>query len=420
MIIKRLAEKTLEFYLKNCGAVLVTGPKYCGKTFLSKELSKSQYYIKYKDVSKYGSYNIDDILNGEAPRLIDEWQEFPEVWDEIRHIIDMKPPGEKNGLYILTGSTKPFSDGLRLHSGTGRIYTMNLATLTFAEILNLDETNSLSLSELAKDKSSYKFMRTDHTPEKTNQLMLMGGWPELHAGANSDYKLLLKKYIDTLVGRDIASYSFNLSKDTLLRILKSIARLNGGQINKQVVLRDLEEDVSIDTINKYFNLLYDLEIIFDVPPWKNMNLRTKYKVKAKPKTYFCDTSLVCSLLDINSSKDFYEDLHTAGIIFETLVMKDLSVYAQTLGAKMYMFRDEQSHEVDAIFEFDDGSWWIIEIKLADRELNETINKLKNINKYFTVDGIYKEPSLKLIITDENATNNVDGDIFIIPHSLIRP
>ncbi len=420
MIIKRIAQKTLEYYIDNCGAVLVTGPKYCGKTFLSKSVSKSQYFIKYKDTSKYGSYNMNDILTGDYPRLIDEWQEFPEVWDEIRHIIDMMPPGEKNGLYILTGSTKPFDDGIRLHSGAGRIYTMNLATLTFAEILNLNETNSLSLHELANNNASYKFMRTNITPHDINNFMLMGGWPELHASEKGDYKLLLNKYIDTLVGRGIMSYNFNLSKDTLLKILKLIARVNGTQINKSSILREMDNEVSIETIDKYLNLLHDLDIIFDVFPWKNINLRSRYKIRTKPKTYFCDTSLVCRLLDINSQNDFFNDLNTTGIIFETQVMKDLTVYAQDLGAKIYFFRDEQDHEVDAIFEFDDGSWWIIEIKLADKELKSAVDKLNNIDRYITLDGKHTKPSLKLIITGGNSTNKMDGDLFIIPHALIRP
>ncbi len=435
MIIKRFHEEILKEYIKHAGAVLVSGPKFCGKTFLAEQVCKSCYFIPEKNAKELVTYNIETILNGEKPRLIDEWQEYPKIWDFVKYAVDRGDNGNKRGLYVLTGSTKPLGTSVSLHSGAGRILTMRMNTLTFAEILDLDENSSISLQKLASDPKEFKFIDNPCSIEQVNEYLLMGGWPELHANNDTKYKYLVDGYINSIITSDAKKIGSRIDKTKFHNFLKSVARLSTTQINKSTIVRDVFEDtptknskvdknkqeqMNIKTVNKCLDMLYDIDVIFNVPCWRKRNIRSRYKTRTKPKVYFCDTSLSCRLLEISSKDNLLNDFNTTGIIFENQVMKDLSVYAQLLEGELFFYRDEKDNEIDAIIEFENGTWWAIEIKLSEEEAIKSSNKLNDLTRLFTINGEHQEPSLKLVITNSKSAIKLINDVYVIPHTLIRP
>ncbi len=422
MNIKRIAEKILDEYLKVAGAVLLTGPKFCGKTYLANLKANSRYDFQRQDsllLKNSNSYDSRFLLEGQKPKLLDEWQELPIVWDLVRNYVDHGENGKHIGLFILIGSTKPIDRSEIKHSGAGRILKMSMATLTFSEILNLDSDKSITFFELIDNK--FKQLQNPLTIDEVNKLLLKGGWPFLYANDIDDYKKLVDGYIDSVI--DFSDYNnqykFNIDQQVLRNVLKSIARLTSSQIKKTTILEDVNKQLDRETLDKYMNILYDLDILFDVPVWKNSNIRSKYKIRTVPKTYMCDTSLVCRLLDINTINELMEDFNTTGIIFENQVMKDLNVFAQSLNGKLYFYRDEKGHEIDAIIELDDSRWIAIEIKLS---LLEAIEAVKTLNKNIDIlkmTGKHSKPCLKMIITNTEHTVLGEDNTYIIPHTLLK-
>ncbi len=420
-MIKRLIQTKIEKYLEDAIAVLITGPKYCGKTYLAEKLCKSAYFVSSsKEESELAVYSLDEILEGPNPRLIDEWQRIPIVWNAIKDRVDHKPDQKKHGAYILTGSTRPLNGKYNLHNGAGRFYRVSMGTLSFAEILNYDETKSISLTSLITQPQSFKVMNNPLTHDEINQIMLDGGWPAIYSGVIKNKDEVANQYIQSVVEGEVAKDNLRWDETVFRKILISLARLNGSQLNRNTIMTDLGITLNDRTLLKYLDILYTTDVIFDLEMWTPANFRSKYKMRSKPKTYFCDTSLVCSLLNITSTKQFYEDINTTGILFENQVIKDLKVYAQSLGAQLFYFRDEKGHEIDAIMQFKDGQWWAIEIKLSYNNLDKAIKNLNDIANLFNDSQTFKEPTLKLIITDTNSSMKINNNFFIIPHTLIRP
>ncbi len=420
-MIKRLIQPRIEKYLEDSIAVLLTGPKYCGKTYLAERLCKSAYFVpSSEEVNKLASYSLDEILEGPNPRLIDEWQRIPVVWNAIKDRVDHKPSNEKHGAFILTGSTRPPSGKHNLHNGAGRFYRISMGTLSFAEILDYDETKSISLTSLVTQPQSFKVIPNPLSHDEVNQMMLDGGWPAIYSGEIKNKDEVAGQYVQSVVEGEVAKDNLRWDETIFRKILISLARLNGSQLNRNTIIADLETTLNDRTLLKYLDILYTTDVIFDLEMWTPVNFRSKYKMRTKPKTYFCDTSLICSLLNITSTKQFYQDMNITGILFENQVIKDLKVYAQSLGAQVFYFRDEKGHEIDAIMQFKDGQWWAIEIKLSYNSLDKAIENLNNIAKLFDNSKEFKEPALKLIITDTNSSMKINDKFFIIPHTLIRP
>ncbi len=419
MIFKRIAEKTLNQYLKEAGAVLITGPKYCGKTFISNLVCKSSFILNNENLKQINIFGYSVALNGEKPRLIDEWQKDPVIWDEVRFAID-EAQDNKRGLYILTGSTKPINNAEISHSGAGRIYRMKLQTLTFAEIFMLEDNNSISLHDLFVTKK-LKEMNCDINFEKVDELLLKGGWPEVLKDNDINYKNFIKNYIQAVISNDLDdSVKFNIAPVVFKTVLKSLARLTSSQLNVSKIVTDIKNELDIRTVTKYLDMLYGLDFIFEVPVWRTSNIRSKYKTRTKPKTYFCDTSIVSNLLSINSIQDFMIDGNTTGIIFENQVMKDLLVYTQDLGGELYFYHDENDNEIDAIIELDSGEWCAIEIKLTINNSMDAASELVRKVELLKMDGKHPQPNFMMIITNCDKTYVTKDGVFIVPHSLLRP
>ncbi len=420
MYIKRIAEKRLEHLLKNASAISIVGPKWCGKTELAKRFANSSIIINSKTVKRIKEFGDDFVLAGDNPRLIDEWQVCPPLWDAVRENIDKRPFGNKIGLYMLTGSSKPFDQNEIIHDGAGRFVTLNLQTLTFAEIFANNDSNKVSLIDLFESKEITE-ATNDITLDEVDKLMLRGGWPQVIAENIEDSSSIVSEYIDDLANlKHNKLFDFRVDKEVCLNILKSLARLNTGAININTILKDINNEMSRETLDKYLDALYGLNVLFKVPVWGDANKRSSYKIRTKPKTYFCDTSLVCNLLDINDISDFYEDGSTTGLIFETQVMKDLSVYAEAIGAKLYYFRDEKGNEIDAILELKNGKWAAIEIKLSLTLAMEAIETLDKNVSLLNKSKMFSEPSFKAIITNADRVYKSKNNTYVIPHTLLRP
>ncbi len=420
MEIKRIIEKTIEEYLEFAGAILISGPKYCGKTFTALKNSKSHFFLQnIKDIEEIG---LDTILSGDKPRLIDEWQIYPHIWNVVRLNVDLSCIEHDNRTtqYILTGSTRPYDKSEIRHSGIGRIYPIIMQTLTFAEILALTDENSISIQKLLNNDKDWKNLENPLSVDKVIELIKKGGWPEIYANNINMYNKLVTNYIDQLCFPDRDITYFNVNKSVLNRILKSIARLTSSQMNVSTIEKDLNGDISRKTLDRYISILYDQDFLFDIPIWTSSNIRSSYRITTKPKTYICDTSLVCKLLDINSFDSFYKDLKTAGLIFENQVMKDLTVYAQALNGHLYFYRDEKGNELDAIIEFDDGRWIAIEIKLSEEAAINAAKNMDEVIKKMNLEGSHSQPQLRLIITNSSRVLALKNATLIIPHTVLKP
>ncbi len=423
MYIKRIAEKQLKYYLSGISVVLISGPKSSGKTFLASLFAKSSIEITDEVIQNYRNLGKEVITNGEIPRLIDEWQWLPQIWDMVRFDVDKRSLEEKMGAFILTGSSRPPSPDKIFHSGAGRILELKIQTLTFYELLQDKIENFISLEDLFNNQPFVEFIANPISLEAIDMMMIYGGWPLVVVNDYKNYQLYIDSYINSIINpksNDLKQYHFRIQNRTLRLVLKSIARLSGGVINKLKIIEDCKEEISRNSLDKYIDMLYDMSLLFDVPVWKNANIRSTYRFKTKPKTYLCDPSLVCKLLDIHNYDDFFKDGKTTGIIFETQVMKDLMVYAQAIGGQLYYYHDEKDNEIDAIIELADGKWCAIEIKLS---LNAAINAcpqlIKNIER-LKMEGKYSEPLFKMVITNADQTYITKSGVFIVPHTLLKP
>lgn len=420
MEIKRLLEPKFFYVLQNIGAVLIVGPKFCGKTYLGEKYTKSKisfgnlYYLKESEVSE------SLVIDGPKPRLIDEWQDFPVSWDMVRVAIDKgDAEGRHQGLFVLTGSSTPFNWSTIKHNGLGRILVFRLGTLTFCEILNLPEDKSISFKSLI-NQQKIKYMDNGLRIEESCNLLIIGGWPEYWAKKNIDNNVLIKAIIQSITKSKIDKLiNFYVSQTTLFNILHSFARLSTSPINISTVVEDQKNKVSRDTIEKYYQTLLYQEVIFELPIWNTHNFRSPYALRTKPKTYFCDTSIICHLLKIKNINDFSNDLKTAGIIFENQAIKDLKVFAELNDAQLYFYRDEKGNELDAIMELENGDWIAIEIKLSTKAAFDAVKKMDNTIKLMNVDSSKPLPLFKLIITNDTEAHQLIDGTYIIPLSLLR-
>ncbi len=421
MQIKRLLEQKFLHILENIGAVLIVGPKFCGKTYLGEKYTKSQisfgslYYLKESEVSE------SLVIDGDKPRLIDEWQDFPISWDMVKVAIDKGDEnGKHQGLFVLTGSSTPFNWNEIRHNGLGRLFVFPLSTLTFCEILDLPNDKSISFKDLINLKK-ITYMDSGLRIKESCDLLITGGWPGYWAEKNIDSNVLIKAIIQSITRTKVDNtINFYVSEITLLNILRSLARLTTTPVKISTVLEDQSNKVSRDTIEKYYQTLLDQGVIFELPIWNTHKFRSPYALRTKPKTYFCDTSIICNLLKIKNLDDFSRDLNTTGIIFENQAIKDLRVFAELNDAQLYFYRDERGNELDAIMEFDNGDWIAIEVKLSTMAAFDAVEKMNNTIRLMNIDSPKPLPLFKLIITNDTEAHQLKDGTYIVPLSLLRP
>ena len=417
--IDRLIDKKIEEYLSVFGAISIEGPKWCGKTWSSLNHANSVCYLDDDETKQKAKLSMDLILNEERPELIDEWNLVPETWDAVRRKCDETT---EKGNYILTCSTKLTDKEQKEkihHSGAGRIGKIKMYTMSLYE--SGDSTGKASLSEMLEGK--LKNQINDKTSlKKLANLIIRGGWPSNLNIAEDKIGIIPKSYIEAILDKDMNDDKTR-DKEKMTMLLKSLARNESTVASNSTLMKDINEIESNEqriesriTIDDYLNVLNRLHIIENQSSYSE-NYRSPNRVGKAPKRHFTDVSLACACLDLNSDK-LMNDLRTFGLMFESMCERDLRIYIESLGGKLFHFRDNVTGlKVDSILEFSDGEYAAVEINLGFNEVEDAKKSL--INFY---NSMVKKPKFMCIIvgyTDVIAKDPETG-IYIVPITALKP
>lgn len=418
---QRIADRLLERKLAGKGAVLIEGPKWCGKTTTAEQHAKSLLYMtesgKLEQHLQLARLNPALLLEGKKPRLIDEWQVAPSLWDSIRFESDHS---SSLGLFILTGSAVPADLSQVVHTGTGRIGWLRMRPMSLWE--SEDSTGEVSLEELFTTPAIIKGTSAINL-EKIAFLTCRGGWP-LAVNMKSDIALdQAFDYVDAVEKRDVSlADGVNRDPSRTHRLLRSYARHQGSQANYATIKADLQaneaESFSEETIASYINALKKIFVIEDSEAW-NPNLRSKSAIRTSDTRYFSDPSIATAALGLGPS-DLINDLNTFGLIFETLCVRDLRVYAEALNGKVYHFRDKNGLECDAVIHLRNGSYGLVEIKIGgDNLIEEGAKTLKDLAGKIDLDRM-KSPSFLMVLTAVGtyAYRREDG-VYVVPVGCLK-
>lgn len=396
---ERIVEKILKKKLQGKGAVLIQGAKWCGKTTTAEMLSKSIIYMA-KPEDKAQNLSLADIspsilLEGETPRLIDEWQIAPKLWDAVRFEVDHR---KKQGQFILTGSCVPANTDEITHTGTGRFAWILMRPMSLYE--SGESTGEISLEKLFE--SPEKIAGTSKIELKElAYLTCRGGWP---SSILMEPEIALEQaydYYDAVVNNDISEVdNIKRNPERVKRLLKSYARNIGSQVSNEVLKKDIiandMNSLDTDTVHSYLEALKKIFVIEEAPAW-NPNLRSKTAIRTANTRYFIDPSIAVAALGIGS-KDLIKDLNTFGFLFESLAIRDLRVYAESINGKVYHYRDSNNLECDAVIHLRNGTYGLIEIKLGgDILIEEGAENLKKMQLKIDTDSM-SEPVFLMVLT----------------------
>lgn len=421
---KRVIDTVLADRLEGVGAVLVQGPKWCGKTTTCEQVAKSVLYMGDPQSKKrnlqLAEIDINALLSGKAPRLIDEWQEYPPFWDAVRFRVDHTPGF---GHFILTGSVVPPDTSAISHTGTGRISNLQMRTMSLWESGESD--GSVSLGELLKTGHLKSCVCRSLSLPQIAYLVCRGGWPTAIEQREHIALRRARDYYEAVISRDISQVDKTpRNPDRVMRLMRSYARLQGTQSNLSAIRLDMAEHDSrtldADTVYSYINALKKLFVIEDMKAWCP-NLRSKAVVRTSDTRYFTDSSIAATALGAGPG-DLMNDLRTFGFLFETMAVRDLRVYMDAHEGQVSHYMDKNGLECDAIVHLNNGTYGLIEIKLGGDSLIEegavTLNKLAQI-----VDPIkMKPPSFKMVLVavGEFAYRRKEDDVIVCPITALKP
>lgn len=418
---KRIADEQIERYLKLFGAVCIEGPKYCGKTWAGRYHANSEALL-YKrtgeasNIVELAKISPEIILEGEKPKLIDEWQEATNLWDEIRYDIDKT--GLK-GQYILTGSSTPNRDGIS-HSGAGRFGKINLRTMSLYE--SGDSSGLISLRDICDGKHESK-ATGDVDIRKIAELIIRGGWPANLNLSAEDSRATVKEYIKLIINDDLYRLDgVNRDKHKVELLLRSLARNESTTVTNATLKKDIKdidnEDIDVDTVASYINALDKLYLLDNDLPYST-NIRSSVRVKQAEKRHFVDPSITCALLNLSVEK-MINDLNTFGFLFEAIVERDLKIYASSFDAKCYHYQDYSGKEIDCVIELNDDSWCAFEIKLGANKIDEAAKNLLSIKKQIELEGGKIPKVLCVICGIANAAYKRPDGVYVVPITALRP
>ena len=416
----RIIDSILERKLRSKGAILIEGPKWCGKTTTAEQASMSKIAIdepsKVENNLLMAEISPERILDGETPRLIDEWQIAPKLWDAIRHRVDHV---KGYGQFILTGSSVPADLSAAIHSGTGRFAWIRMRPMSLFE--SGDSTGEVSLRDLfdSKDVSG----ESDMTIEDLAFVTCRGGWPET---VEMDPDVALDPAIDYLEGvmrRDISRVDgVPKAYQRVRAFMRSYARSQGQQVTFTSIASDISSNeisrISDETVSSYVSALKELFVIEDLPAW-NPNLRSKAAIRTADTRYFVDPSIAAASLGIGPG-DLVSDTETFGFFLETLVIRDLRVYSQILDGEVYRYRDSRGNECDAVIHLRNGKYALIEVKLGGTtKISEGVDSLGDVLKNLDTKKM-GEPSFMAVITGVGGyAYRRDDGIYVIPIGCLR-
>lgn len=421
MYYKRLIEEEISLKLKSSGAVLVAGPKFCGKTTTCMLFQKSFVKLNTKQAISMARMDPKNVLNGEKPRLIDEWQKAPDIWNQVKDDLDFE---YQFGKYILTGSSTPADKTEVHHSGAGRITPLKMRPMTLWE--SKESKGTVSLKKLFDGGVHFPWeMNSDFTLEDVAFLLCRGGWP-VSVLAPKDIALEITKnyYNGLFVFEDSENERFRNKKPEVLRmILRSYARNISSEAAVSTIISDIrqsnERTMDTKTYGDYMEALKDLFIIEDMEAW-NPNIRSKTSIRSTPTRHFVDTSIACRSLGV-SPKDLMNDLNSFGLFFEDFAVRDLRVYANCLGGTVNHYRDNAGLECDAVVHLEDGRWGGVEIKLGGDDLiSEGAESLKTLRNKIVEKSDEKAPSFLLVLTAVGGAYKREDGVYVVPINLLKP
>ena len=418
---RRIADDILRRKLRMSGGVLVEGMKWCGKTTTAEIAARSALYVSKPDEIKNNLMLADidpaALLNGDTPRLIDEWQVAPKLWDAARYEIDRRGLA---GQFIFTGSSVPVENDSIVHTGTGRFARLRMRTMSLFE--SGDSIGSVSLKGLF-DGESFATAECSHDLSDVAYLICRGGWPGVLNLDRSDALYQAFEYFDAVVNVDISHVDgVRRSPDRAKRLMRSYARNQGAQVSYSTIRSDIAsndvDSMTEDTIFSYADALRKIFVIEDITAW-NPNLRSKSAIRSSDTRYFADPSIAVASLGLGP-KDLENDLNTMGLFFETLCVRDLRIYSQAIDGEVYHFRDKTGLEVDAVVHLRNGSYGLIEIKLGgDRLIDEAAGSLKALRDRLDVTKM-RSPSFLMVLcaVGKYAFKRSDG-VLVVPIGCLK-
>ncbi len=415
----RIIDDKVSTYLATFGAVCIEGPKWCGKTWTSSYHAKSEFLIADPN-NNFQNRELaltapSIILAGSTPRLLDEWQEVPSIWDAVRYETDKR--GEK-GQFILTGSSTPKRKGI-IHSGAGRIGKLRMRTMSLYE--SGESSGDISLKELCNNNFTPKLIG-EVSLHNLAKYIVRGGWPGNIDTIEENISIIPESYINAILDDDTQRIDdINYDKSKMKLLLRSLARNESSTATIKKLQNDIKEvdDESMDraTVSAYLDVFNRMFLLDNQSPFSS-NIRSSVRIKQAEKRHFCDPSLACALLKM-SPEMMINDLNTFGFMFESLCERDLKIYADSFGGNVYHFQDYNNSEIDTIIELKDGSWCAFEIKLGANKIEEAAQNLVKIKNSILQNGGIAPKVMCVISGMSNAAYLREDGVYVIPITALK-
>ena len=416
----RLIDPLIEERLRIAGAVCIEGPKHCGKTWTSLNHANSAMMIG--DASgnfrnrRIVEMEVDRAFVGNAPHLIDEWQEIPSIWDATRSMVDSST---ENGRFILTGSSTPKTKGV-MHSGAGRISTVKMRTMSLFE--SGDSDGRASIGSLFSGTFQQSLSTEEIPLEHLISLTIRGGWPRQALSKDELAYKLTYDYLDAVVKDAVKADGKTRVRKKMEMVIRSMARNEGTLASYTKMMADMEEfdgsRIDERTFSEYRDVLDRMFMTADQPAF-DPNYRSDVRVGKNPKRHLADPAIAAAALDMTPEK-LLDDLNLFGFLFESMCERDLDVYVRSLGGKLFHYRDHQNHEADAVIEMPDGRWGAFEIKLGANQVDSAADSLLELRSYMERKGVKRLPSvLAVICGKESSAYRRDDGVYVLPATSLR-
>jgi predicted AAA+ superfamily ATPase len=415
--LSRIADKVLDKSLEASGAVLIEGPKWCGKTRTAEEKAASVLYMQDTDNTasylKAADTKPSLLLTGDTPRLIDEWQMAPVLWDAVRFAVDKH--GE-TGQFILTGSAVPKDNAVQ-HTGTGRISRMLMRPMSLFE--SLESNGTVSLKALFDGITNGECV-SSLTIETLAFVLTRGGWPASIGQKESIALRQVYDYVDAVINVDVSRVDAVEKNPARLRaLMRSLSRNISTTASITTIMEDIagsEETISEKTISSYLNALRRIFVVEDLPAW-NPAMRSKTALRTSSKRHFVDPSIATAVLRA-APDSLLQDFNTFGLLFESLCIRDLRVYAGAIDGNVFHYRDKNGLEADAIVHLNDGRWGAVEVKMGAKEIETAAENLKILRDKINLFKM-KEPSFLMVLTGTEFGYRRNDGVYIIPIGCLR-
>ena len=416
----RIIDRKIDEYLKVFGAVCVEGPKWCGKTWTSSYHCNSEIMIgdpagNFQN-RKLAELSPALVLDGEKPRLIDEWQEVPSIWDAVRHKVDQVA---EKGQFIMTGSATPSHKGI-LHSGAGRIAKLRMRPMSLYE--SGDSSGKVSLEQLCRGELA-PVMTGEVNLKDLIGYIIRGGWPGSMGLSAEQAALLPVEYLNAVIDDDV--YRVDEVKRNTMKmrlLLRSLARNESTTVTNKTLKNDIkeidDEDIDVETLKEYLDIFARLFLTDNQPPFSS-GVRSSVRVKQAVKRHFSDPSLACALLK-STTENLMNDLETLGFLFESLCERDLKIYAESFGGALYHYQDYSGREIDAVVELPNGEWAAFEIKLGANQIDGAAEGLLKIKNEIDKDPKGKAPKVLCVLCGmSSAAYQREDGVYVVPITALK-